>query len=117
MTRMISSDSNGDIYIGPDGSLAIVTGLDAVMQACAAAARTQLGEMIFAVDQGLPNFQAVWNGAPNVSQFEAYLRANLLTVPDVVSVDSVTIATSGGALTYTATITTIYGTGAVSNGL
>lgn len=116
MTRSLSIDSNGDIYIGADGSLAVATGLAAVMQACAEAARTQLGEMLFAVDQGLPNFQAVWNGAPNVSQFEAYLRSNLLGVPDVISVDSVEIDASGGSLNYVATIKTIYGTGAI-NGL
>jgi hypothetical protein len=111
MTRTLSIDDNGDIYIGADGSLAVATGLEAVMQTCAEAARTQLGEMLFAADQGLPNFQAVWGGAPNASQFEAYLRANLLAVSDVISVESVEIDTAGGALHYTATIKTIYGTG------
>lgn len=116
MTRTLAVTSNNDIYIGADGSLAVATARDAVLQACQQAAQTQLGEMILAVDQGLPNFEAVWNGAPNVGQWEAYLRRNLVAVPDVVGVESVTIDATGGSLTYTATIATIYGPGVISNG-
>lgn len=114
MTRSLAVDSNNDIFVGPDGSLSVATGREAVLHVCAQVAKTQLGEMVFAVDQGLPNFEAVWNGAPNVGQFEAYLRRNLEAVPDVISVDSVTIDATGGALTYVATIKTIYGPGVIN---
>lgn len=114
MTRTLSSDSNNDLYIGADGSLAVASGLSAVLQVCAQVAKTQLGEMVYAVDQGLPNFAAVWNGAPNLGQFESYLRRNLEAVPDVVRVDSVTIDAEGDALVYQATIVTTYGPGAIN---
>ncbi len=114
MTRVLQVDGNNDIFIDPSGSLAVATGLQAVMDACAQAAKTQLGEMMFAVDEGVPNFAAVWNGAPNVNQFEAYLRRALLAVPDVLSVVAVTITTAGNVLTYQATIQTIYGPGAIN---
>lgn len=114
MTRSLAVDENNDIFIGADGSLAVATARDAVQNCCAQAAKTQLGEMIFAIDQGLPNFEAVWNGAPNLGQFEAYLRRNLQAVPDVISVDSVTIDASGGSLNYVATIKTIYGPGVIN---
>lgn len=114
MTRSLAVDENNDIFIGPDGALAVATARDAVLHVCAQVAKTQLGEMVFAVDQGLPNFEAVWNGAPNVGQFEAYLRRNLEAVPDVISVDSVTIDATGGALTYVAAIKTIYGPGVIN---
>ncbi len=115
MTRVLQVDEHNDIFLGPNGSLAIATGLQAVMDACAQAAKTQLGEMVFAVDEGLPNFAAVWNGAPNVSQFEAFLRRTLLEVPDVLSVEAVTVSVSGGVLAYRATISTIYGPGALTS--
>ena len=117
MTRSLAVDSNNDIYVGADGSLAVATARDAVLHVCAQTAKTQLGEMIYAIDQGLPNFEAVWNGAPNLGLWEAYLRSNLQAVPDVISVDSVTIDATGGALTYVATIKTIYGPGVISNGV
>lgn len=114
MTRSLAVDSNNDIYVGADGSLAVATARDAVLHCCAQAAKTQLGEMIYAVDQGLPNFETVWDGAPKIGLFEAYLRRTLQGVPDVTGVDSVTIDAAGGVLTYVATIKTIYGSGAIN---
>ena len=112
--RVIAADENNDLYIGPDGSLALATGLEAVMQAAQQAAQTQLGEMMYAVDGGVPNFQSIWNGAANVSQFEAYLRRTLLAVDHVTGISDLTITVGGHKLSYTATIETDYGPGALN---
>lgn len=117
MTRSLAVDGDNDIFVGADGALAMTTGRDAVLQCCEHAAKTQLGEMIYAADEGLPNFAAVWNGAPNLPLWESYLRRSLRAVPDVVSVVSVALDSAAGVLTYEATIQTIYGTGAISGGL
>ena len=116
MTRSLAVDGDNDIYIGPGGSLAVASGLEAVLQNCAQAAKAQIGEMVFSIDTGMPNFAAVWNGTPNIGVFEAYLRQTLLAVQDVTGIESISIAAGGGALTYTAVIQTIYGRGAL-NGL
>lgn len=112
--RVIAADSNNDIYIGPDGSLAMATELQAVMQAAQHAAQTQLGEMMYAIDEGVPNFAAVWNGAANISQFEAYLRRTLLAVDHVTGIRDLSIAVAANALSYTATIETDYGPGVLN---
>jgi hypothetical protein len=114
MTRVIAVDSNNDLYIGPDGSLAMATALDAVMQAAQQAAQTQFAEMIYAVDQGIPNFAAVWNGAANVSQFEAALRRTLLAVEHVTGISDLSTEVSGNKLSYVATIETDYGPGVLN---
>lgn len=114
MTRTFAADANNDIYLGPDGSLALVSDLQATLQAAQQAAQTQLGEMEYAVDQGLPNFEVVWNGAPNLAQFEAYLRRTLLAVAHVVAIQDLTISRDDNRLSYTATIETDYGTGAIN---
>lgn len=114
MSRVIAVDLNNDLYIGPDGSLALADGLQAVMQAAQQAAQTQLAEMIFAVDQGLPNFSAVWNGAPNLPQFEAYLRRTLAGVFGVTGVNDLTVSIRDNRLTYRAVIKTIYGPGVLN---
>ena len=44
--------------------------------------------MVFNVNQGIPYFQTVWIGVPNIQQFKAALRAAFLTVPNVVEVIS-----------------------------
>lgn len=112
--RVIAVDSKNDLYIGHDGSLAIATAKQAVLQAAQQAAQTQLGEMMYAVDQGVPNFAAVWNGAANVSQFEAYLRRTLLAVDHVTGIRDLTISVGGNKLSYVATLETDYGPGVLN---
>lgn len=114
MTRVLAVDENNDLYIGSDGSLAMSVDLLAVMQACAQAAKTQRGEMIYAVDEGLPNFATTWNGSPQRIQFEAFMRQALSAVVDVVEVTELTSEVVDNVLRYRATIKTIYGTGAVN---
>lgn len=85
------------------------------MQAAQHAAQTQLGEMIYSTDAGVPNFDTVWNGSPNLSQFDAFLRRALLAVDGVQQIQALDISKSGGVLSYRVTIQTVFGT-AVLNG-
>lgn len=114
MSRVISVDANNDLYIGADGSLAMSTALEAVLQACEQAAKTQLGELMYATNQGLPNFAAVWDGAPNLLQFEAYLRRTLSGVEGVTGIESLSTSIAANKLSYLVTIQTIYGLGAIN---
>ncbi len=113
--RMFGVDSNNDMYTGPDGNIAIVTGLEAVKQACEHVMKTMLTEMVLAYNQGLPNFQIVWVGAPNIPQFEAAARAALQAVPDVIQVAEFDTIVQNNVLAYTAVIQTNFGD-AVING-
>lgn len=110
MTLTFAVDANNDLYLGTDDRLAMVTGAAAVGQACAHAAKTILGEMVLATDEGLPYFEAVWNGTPNLAVFEAALRTALLEVDGVTDITALSMVVSGGVLTYAATIVTVYGT-------
>lgn len=114
MTLVLAVDGSNDLYVGVDGSLATATQLRAVMQAAQQAAQTQFGEMIYAVDQGIPSFDVVWNGAPNLAQFDAFLRRTLLAVPDVVGVESIDIARANGVVSYVARIQTSFGPGVLN---
>ena len=114
MTRVFAVDENNDLVIAGNGNLSISTELDAVLQACEHAAKAQLAEMVLAVDEGVPNFQTIWNGSPNVPQFEAYLRRQLQNVTGVIEVTEINTTVSNNVLSYTATIRTIYGQGAIN---
>lgn len=111
MTKTFATDRNNDLFIGEDGSLAILSAREAVMNGCERIAYTMLGELQFEQERGMPNFQVVWVGAPNINQFEASLVPLLEAVPDVVRVQSLETSVQNNVLTYTATIQTIYGTG------
>ena len=101
--------------------------LQAVLQGCAQVAQTLLGEMIYNVNQGIPYFQVVWVGVPNIQQFLAALRtAWLTTVPNVVEVVSLITSQvnnpsvqsqTADILTYSAIIRTAFGSGALSGNI
>lgn len=116
MTKSFTTDKSNDLFINLEGLLSTSTGLDAVMQNCETAAKAQLGEMVLAIDQGIPNFQTIWQSAANVVQFEAYLRRTLLAVDGVLEVTNLETVVQSNTLFYTATIKTIYGQGTITNG-
>ena len=109
MTQTFAINAKNDLYIGANGNLAIVTGQTGVEQACQTASQAQLGEMILAINSGVPNFQSVWNGSPNLSIFRAFLRNTLLAVPGVLAVVSLNTSVVDHALHYQATISSTFG--------
>jgi hypothetical protein len=116
-----------DLFVGDDGNIVLAgitesnpDQLNAVLYACANAAKSVLGEMVLNTNRGLPNFQVIWVGAPNIGIWEAALR-NILSAIDGVS-DIAEITTQRGyntnaynntqdLLIYTVTIVTEFGTG------
>jgi len=73
-----------------------------------------LGEMVFEQQQGMPYFQTVWVGAPTTAPFEAAFRERIVQVPGVTGIDELITEQIGDRMQYSATITTIYGTGALN---
>lgn len=112
MTTTLAADASNDLFVNGSGVLATRTGLQAVLQVCEHAAKTVRGEMLFAVDQGLPYFTTAWAGSPNRPQFEAALRRALLAVPDVLDIVELETEAANNTLSYRVTIKTIYGVGA-----
>jgi len=111
MTLSIGLNDNNDIFIGSDGNLSMASGLDAVLQDCATATKAQLGEMIYAVNSGIPNFQVTWTGEPSIPQFETAIKNTLKSVSGVTGIASMVTQKIGNTLNYRVEITTIYGTG------
>jgi hypothetical protein len=103
-----------DIYLDSKNNISISYDLEAVLEACAQAAQTVLGEIIFNINQGIPFFQIVWVGVPNIQQYNAALRLAFLNVPNVVEVVSLMISQLNDTLSYTAVIRTNFGSGGIS---
>lgn len=111
-----------DLYLDSSGNIAQSFNIQAVLEECAEAARTLLGECIFNVDIGIPYQQVMWVGVPNVAQFSAALRTTFLGVSGVTEVISLVISQvantsvpsqSSDMITFTAIIKTIYGIGTI----
>jgi hypothetical protein len=114
MTQTLGVDANNDLYIGGDGRLVVKTAIQAVLDNCAHAVKAMRGEMVLAVDSGMPNFQVLWVGAANIPQYESALRATITGVEGVQSIESLTIQARNNVLEYVATIKTIYGEGVIN---
>lgn len=115
MTRTFAVDANNDIFIGLDDRLSFNAELDALLQLCEHAATTLLGEMVLAADQGVPYFQALWSGRPNLPVWEAAFRQRVLAVEGVTAIVALTTRRDGDRLIYSATIRTTFGTGTIGN--
>lgn len=114
MTKSFSINEVNDIYLDNNGNLAISTGLTALIEICKQYMQTILGELVLNVNTGIPYFQSVFTGVPNIQQFVAAGRASLLSVEGVQQVVSFDVQMNDKVLSYTATIQTIYGQGVVN---
>ena len=108
-------DSRNDLTLGSDGNLLIVADLKATLNVCEHAAKAILGEMVLNKQQGLPYFQAVWNGSPSLRAFEAAFRSRIMKVPGVTGIPEFDIEQTQDILKYVATISTVYGEGQISS--
>lgn len=115
MAKTFGITQNNDLFIDNFGNLTIHSGLLAVLNACKNAAQTLLGEMIYQTNQGMPNFQVIWNGNANIPQFRAALIQTLKAVPGVVEVQDIETQVKNNVLEYTAFIVTEFGAERITN--
>lgn len=112
--KSLAVDRTNDLFLQPDGNLAVNQDIFAVMQSAQHSAQAQLGEMMYAIDQGVPNFQTIWESSANVAQFQAYLRTAIAQTPGVIEVKELDTVVQGNQISYTAVIATIYGMGTIN---
>lgn len=118
MVQTLATDSvTNDIFIGTDGKLSILSGQPAVQGACGTKAKSQLKEMIYAQNAGMPNFEVVWVGVPNLAAFEAAYRQNIAPVAGVVAVQSFAVADVNNELSYAAVIENEFGAAFAQTGV
>jgi len=103
--------SDNDIYLNSSGNISVTTGIDAILENCAQAAKTRLGDEILHTEQGIPFFTAVFVGVPNLQQAQAAFRAAWLAVSGVIEVVSLLFNQVDNTLFYSAIIRTTEGVG------
>lgn len=121
MTQTLGVDSNNDIYLGANGNVVVLQGQSAVEAACRSVSLASLGEEVLALDSGMPFFQAVFVGVPNLAIFENFLRDGLEGVDGVIAVTNLSTKinkNNGGktSLSYVAMIQNQYGLNAEITG-
>ena len=109
MVQTLAINANGDIFLDTSGNVSLVSGLEAIQNACLTATRAQLGEMVLQTTTGMPTFQSIFNGTPNPAVYENALRNTLNSIDGVVNVVSLSSGILKGVYSYIAEIETIYG--------
>ncbi|AWB00256.1 hypothetical protein [Vibrio harveyi] len=122
MSKIFDVNENNDIFtVG--GRLQIASGKRAVLVNCERAAKTYLGEMMYATNRGINYFSDVFSGSPNILRFEAGFRSQIKRVSGVISIDEFNAeikslagddGSIGSELVYKATIRTEFGPGEIS---
>lgn len=96
--QTIATDEHNDIYLDGGGNLAISADREALANIVLNVFRTNYGELQFNIDDGIPYFATIFNNAPNIRMFEAFLRDRALAIPGIESV---------GAFSYNVTETPV----------
>lgn len=93
MAKDIKVDSQtGDLALAEDGDLAIVEGAEWVEQACRVGLQVFRGEYYLDEEEGVPMFEQVLVKNPSLAAIRQVYRSELLSVPGVRDVTSLTIA-------------------------
>ena len=98
MTQIFAVNENNDIHLDSNSNLAISRDLQAVLEQAEHAVKTLRGELPFAADRGLPNFETIWNGSPNLLQFEFYWRQAVSRISDVTRITQFSARIEGDVL-------------------
>lgn len=113
MTTLGLNDDH-NLYLNAAGDLVIKSELEACIQNCKTAMLAQRGEMIYAMDEGIPYRSTIWDQY-RPAQFEAAARTALLNVDGVVGINQFTINRTGNDFIYRVEIMTRWGVGSLTN--
>lgn len=102
-------DSTNSIHLNNLYSLVILSGKEALAQTLGQISKSQLGEMPYNQQEGIPYMDTVFQQRDFIL-FETAMRAAFLNHPEVNYVISFDMSQDGDQFNYTAQVDSIYGT-------
>jgi uncharacterized protein YccT (UPF0319 family) len=107
---MISLDQNDRRdFVVVGGRIQTVSDLDSAKVIIDNVIRSQIGEYRYNVTKGIEYENNVFSSAPNLQQFEAQARREVLALPFVERVTKFEYNTNNGTLNYSMTVLTSFG--------
>ena len=108
-TTTIQTDANEDLFL-PDGrNLSLLSGAAALVQSTRQKCRMRLSEDIYDQSNGVDYFGTIFTPQQDYDAARKSIIDNLMRVPDVISIESLTINVQGESFNYEAQIMTTYG--------
>lgn len=106
---LVDKQTINDIYVDGDGNLAIGEDAYAMAEIVKDITRTQLGELQFDEEAGVPYFETIFSSRTNADLFLANVQRVIQNISGVIRIESFTSSINGDVLNYEAQIRTQYG--------
>lgn len=105
----LQCDGNEDLFL-PDGrNLIVISGQGAVEQGVRQRTKMRKAENTLNVNEGVDYLGAIFSPQPDFDKARKSLSDAILSCPDVVSIEQLTISISNNQFAYVADVVTIYG--------
>lgn len=105
----IATDQNNDIYMDGLNGLALKEDAEALANIVLNRAQTVTGELQYDLAAGIPYFTTIFASPPDVQMWQAFVKTDVLSVPGILSVDSLTLKNENGTLGFVLVATTVFG--------
>jgi hypothetical protein len=107
--QTIQDDDFNDIALQDGRNIVLLNGAFACSQSLKNKGLMRMGEDQYNIQDGVDYFGTIFTPQPDYDGARASISSNILAVPDVISIQSLTITILGDVFTYIAEVNTIYG--------
>lgn len=105
----IAINSNNDIYLDGNNNIAMKKDINAIADIVLNKVRTNLGELQFNIDLGIPYFTTIFTSTPNFDLWQKFVEDSTLSLNNVTEIVDFNKTIQNNTLTYSMTINTNLG--------
>lgn len=105
----IAINSNNDIYLDGNNNIAMKKDINAIADIILNKVRTNLGELQFNIDLGIPYFTTIFTSTPNFDLWQKFVEDSALSLDNVTEIVDFNKTIQNNTLTYSMTINTNLG--------
>lgn len=105
----IAINSNNDIYLDGNNNIAMKKDINAIADIVLNKVRTNLGELQFNIDLGIPYFTTIFTSTPNFDLWQKFVEDSALSLDNVTEIVDFNKTIQNNTLTYSMTINTNLG--------
>lgn len=105
----IAINKDNDIYLDGSNNIAIKNNINAIADIVLNKARTNLGELQFNTNLGVPYFSLLFTNNPNIPLWQKFIEDSALSIDGVDEITDFQYEVNQNTLTYSMTIKTQFG--------
>lgn len=115
-TTTLQTDDNEDLVLVDGRNLVIITDQEAIAQSVRQATKMRLTENQYNLNEGVDYLGSIFSPQPDIDAARASISAAILSSPDVLSIEALTITVTKNVFSFVANISTVAGLITVQSG-